>query len=594
MKKYNITAILVSIFLLLTAFVLPACKKEEKAKYPSIFYEVSGGKIALYDTVSIVFVEENAQDVQWFSANEEIISVNNGILKAHKIGSATIKAVCGEKTQTQTIKVYESETELEIDVAEISLVIGQSYTPNLNLLFNGKKVDGAEFSFVSSQDAVSVQGKKLFAESQGVSQISVTAFIDGKIVANAGFSCTVNDDQGIYPDKSIYELYVSDNVRGQSFDKQTKINAVVYSGGEIIENAQVTFSIENPSIATIKDNVITAVSVGTTYIVGEYVSGEKILRTIQIPVVVSVPILLTNDSVVIDNRNEFQQLDAEKILNKQSIGKVKNLTTYAEHTITENKFKTSLLNSGEYDCVFYDEQQTIGVQATLIVADYVVYDKEDLNGVSELSSAYVALSCNLTDVEYQTKQGNVFSGVFNGVGHRIENVNFVTANGGLFSQVSGATFKNVAIVNSLISGVASGTLFYRIGSGEAIIDNVYISATLGGGNYNSGALFAFGFNGKVTIKNSILETNGFSNSNGMVLGRSYACQTIFENCYVIGDGELCGTSNSDYNRYYTNINKIAGVKYASKTDFIVAKQKGKLNFSKFNHYWNMESEIPII
>ena len=594
MKKYNKTAILLSIFLLFTALLLPACKKEEKVTYPSIFYEVSGGKVALYDTVSLVLVDENALDVQWFSTDEEIISVSNGLLKAYKTGSATIKAVCGKKTQTQTIKVYESETALEIDVTDISLVIGQSYTPNLNLLFDGKKVDGAEFSFESSQDTVSVQNKKLFAESQGIAQISVTAYIDGKIVANASFSCTVNEDQGIYPDKAIYKLYVSDNVRGQAFDKQTKISAVVYSNGEIIENAQVTFSVEDSSIATVENNVITAVSVGTTYIVGEYVSGETTLKTVKIPVIVSVPILSTNDFVIIDNRNEFQQLDAEKILNKQSIGKIKNLTTYAEHIITENKFKTTLLKSGEYDCVIYDEQQTVGVQVTLIVADYVIYDKEDLNGVSALSSGYVALSCNLQDVEYSTMQGHVFSGVFNGFGHRIENINFVSANGGLFSQVSGATLKNVAIVNSLITGVASGTLFYRIGSGEAVIDNVYISATLGSGNYNSGAMFAFGFNGKVSIKNSILETNGFSNSNGMVLGRSYACQTIFESCYVIGDGELCGTSNSDYNRYYTNINKIVGVKYASKTDFIVAKQKGKLNFSKFNHYWNMESEIPVI
>ena len=77
----------------------------------------------------------------------------------------------------------------------------------------------------------------------------------------------------------------------------------------------------------------------------------------------------------------------------------------------------------------------------------------------------------------------------------------------------------------------------------------------------------------------------------MVLGRAYA-QLVIKNSFAIGNGPVCGTGSNQYNKNYEAINRIAGIKYATREDLLNAYNKGKVDFSGFNKYWDRTDVLP--
>ena len=489
-------------------------------------------------------------------------------------------------TQTQTVYTLVAE--------DIALLVGTEYTPDFCLKANGEQVEEATLTFNSlASDIVSVANGQLKAEKVGVADIEVVAKIDGKEIAKTTISCKVNENKGIHPLKSAYVLYISNEVKGVSFETSSELSATVYAQGEILSDAMVTWSVGDENVARVDENGdLQAVALGETYVVGEYknASGES-LKTQRLPVRVEIPVLTTQDDIIVDKQKETQVFNAQKILGKGEIGSIENLSIDKVYSLADNQMKTSLLKAGEYTCIFYDAEQTIGVQVNLFAADFVVYDKEDLLLLPSFSNGYIVLANDLTDIDFLRKYNATFSGIFNGLGHTISDIRY-KSNSGLFYWVNGATIKNVSIVNATLESSNGGAFFERVSGGEAIIDNTYVSISCASaGVGRAGGVCAYVWRGKLIYSNSIVYANAFNNTkNGMILGRNDA-QVILDNCFAIGTGLLCGTENRE-NRYYATVNRMAGVAYASQADFIDAMLNGKTDFSSFNRYWDFSQDVP--
>ena len=265
-----------------------------------------------------------------------------------------------------------------------------------------------------------------------------------------------------------------------------------------------------------------------------------------------------------------------------------------------NQVKTANISSGEHNCILYDADNKVGVMANVVVADFVVYNKDDLVELKTFSKGYIVLANDIhfNDKEsYSSSGGEIFGGVFNGLGHKIYNM---TISGcGLFYQLDGGVVKNLSVINATINGAASGVICYRIQSGESVIDNVCISVKRTNTVWSVGGVFAFGFTGKMTVSNCYVKVEGdnlFSSSNGKVTARCYQTLVIFDNSFIVGTGTLCGTdisgSNGTYNKFYANVNKAANTNYLDEQEFINARNRGKINFEDFNKYWNLNNDIP--
>lgn len=479
---------------------------------------------------------------------------------------------------------------------DISILVGYEYLPNLTLTLNGEPIEASILLTSENSEYVSVNNGKLKAEKLGESKITAIAKIGAKEVARTTFNCEVQENKGIHPLKNSFVLYISDNVKGVPFETSTELSALVYENGEIISDADILWEVGDNTIASIEGNKLKSLSVGETYVVGTYSNAGTQLKTLKLDVKVEIPVLDSKQDVIVDKNNEIQVLDAQEILGEEVIGSFENLNLKKEYQVEDNKVKTSLFKSGEHTCIFYDQDKTIGVKVSLFSADYVVYDNQDLLTLTTLTDGYIVLANDLSGISYSNTAKKAFKGVFNGLGHTISDIKFISSTG-LFYNTDGATIKNVSVKNAIIQEASSGVFFYRNQGGETIVDNTYVSVTLIPGikgAWDSGGVFAFVFGGKVIYSNSIVNANGFNGGgHGLVLSRAYS-QVVITNSFAIGNGTVCGTSSNQYNKNFEAINRMIGVKYETQAELVEGINKGKTDFSGFNKYWDKSSDIPIM
>lgn len=489
----------------------------------------------------------------------------------------------------------QSEIVYTLSVEDISLLIGSEYKPDCSLNANGEAVQGATLTYRSLHtEIVSVAGEKLKAEKLGLATIEVVASVDGNQVAQATFSCKVNENKGIHPIKSFYVLYISENVKGVSFETSSALTAFVYESGEIVSDADIVWTVGDESIAKVDENgLLQALKVGETYLVGTYTNANnETLKTVEMPVKVEIPVLVTDEDVIVDKANEIQAFEAQKILGENSVGSIFSLSANKTYPVSNNEITTSSFKAGEHTCVFYNAEQTVGVQVNLVAADFVIYTKDDLLRLPTYSSGYIALASDISDVLYVNGGSTpTFTGTFNGLGHTISNITYVKdASWGLFYRVNGATIKNVSIVNAKLNQAAGSAFFYQTMGGETVIDNTYVEIQWDSSVWQVGGVAGYVWRGSLVYSNSILIVKGPMSSNGLITGRNHS-QTTVKNSYVLGTGTLSGTTPKENNNYAV-LNKVAGVNYATQEEFLAAIQKGKTDFSGFNKYWDLSQDIP--
>ena len=519
---------------------------------------------------------------------------------------ALLFAICGlfgacDANDKENSSSEQTEVVYTLSADDISLLVGAEYKPDCSLKADGKRVDGATFTYRSlNTEFVSVAGDKLKAEKVGAATIEISASVVGKQVAQSTFSCKVNENKGIHPVKSEYVLYISEEVKGVGFDTSAELSAFVYDNGEIVTDAEIVWTVGDESVASVDaDGRLQAVQVGETYLVGTYTdTNNNVLKTLPLPVKVEIPVLFANDDVIVDKAREVQMLNAQTILGKDVIGFMFSATADKTYAITNNQIETASFKAGEHTCVFYDEMQSFGVQVNVVAADFVIYTKEDLLTLPTHSSGYIVLANDISDVEY-VSGGSMptFTGTFNGLGHTLSNITYkYTKNNnsqtswGLFYRVNGATIKNISIVGATICSPSSGAFFYQTAGGQTVIDNTYVDIQFGS-TYQSGGAFGYAWRGTVVYSNSILIVkNQATGSNGLITGRNNSQVTV-KNSYVLGTGLLCGTHAKE-NKNYAVLNRTAGVLFATQEEFLTAISKGKTDFSSFNKYWDLSQDIP--
>ena len=604
-KKKSVTALL--LLSLLGGYV--GCNSEQSNSGQSgIFVRDEDSKIELYDEV-VLSLEDgiDGKDVVWSSSDENVLVVSGGVVQGKALGSATIKAVCDGVEQAQKITVADMGTKPVVKTYDLPLIVGMSYPMENSLTFKGAELEGASFAYVSSDSAIaSVNGNVITANAVGSVTVSITASIKDKTVAEGSFTVKVNANEGILPSRSSYELYLSDNVKGVAFESSVDPTGKVWFDGNEVENAEIAWTVGDSEIAEMDENgTLTAKKIGSTTLVGAYSNNGKTLKTVEIPVNVSVPVLETTEDVILDKELANQPLDGAKIFGEETkIGKVVTAEG-KEYTLSDGGIATALFRVGEYACTVYNESITKGVAVNLVVADYVIYDKEDLFEINNPvhASDYIVLA---SDIDYGGSNfksdyaAYTFKGTFNGLGHTISNI-AMSAGRGLFVHVEGATFKNLAMKEVIIKDWNCAALFYRNASGTTLIDNVYVENRINNNLACCGGLAGFLFKGKLSISNTIVVTSGLNETentylnNGLLIGRTQG-QVQIENSYAIGYGELCGRYATTTNKYYDTVNKTLNTAFSTSEKFVEAKEKenSKIDLSGYNHYWDLSGDIPVI
>lgn len=622
MKNKKIISFFIAVLLLFSTLIV-ACVKNDPASNnntvdSAIFNKIEN--ISLYEEIEIsVLRGVQLNQVEFKSSNPKVAVIEGNTLFALQTGTTTITATYGTGEQKQTIQVIDNGTRPKINVKDIGLINGASLTLSHNVGWGEKLFEGVSFTYKSQNtNVIEINGNVARAKEIGLAKITASATYKGKVIATSDFNCRVNENEGIVLDRSSYDLFITEQVKHFEFEKQVGLSARVYQNGQLVQGASVEFEIEDSTIAEIEDGFIKAKSLGSTYFVASYESNGKVLKTKNIPISVSVSVINDKTDVIIDKGQAYQMLDSTKIFGTgDKVGKLVNNENGLVFSVQDNSVNTNQFAVGEHSFTAYNENNTMGNIVNLVVAEYVVYDKNDLLNIASDQNidSYIAIA---NDIDFEggiytnanskpDSSVSAFTGTLNGLGHTIKNIAFVYASegykgqnytgysGGLFTHVGDCTFKNLCMDNVELFGWNSAPLFYR-SVGIVTIDNVYISSTFTNSVMkNAGGLFAFCFNGQVSVSNSIIISNNLTLNanvklnNGAICGRLNGVLSV-NNAYVISDGDICSTQ-SDYHNRPDSANSLS-ILYADLEEFEMEKANGNVNTSTFNHYWDLTKDVP--
>ena len=197
--------------------------------------------------------------VTWTSSNPSVATVENGIVKAIKVGSATITAKAGDKTATCAITVEATPvTSITLDRSTVSLKVGQSVT--LTATVNPSDATDKTVTWTSSNPSVAtVENGIVKAIKVGSATITAKA---GDKTATCAITVEATPVTSITLDRSTVSLKV-----GQSVTLTATVNP------SDATDKTVTWTSSNPSFATVENGKVKAIKVGSTTITAK--AGDK-------------------------------------------------------------------------------------------------------------------------------------------------------------------------------------------------------------------------------------------------------------------------------------------------------------------------------
>lgn len=220
-------------------------------------------------SVSIQPANADNQSVSWISSQTAIASVQNGVVTAHKVGTAAIIAttVDGGKTATCTVTVesnYKPVSDVSLNYTSIEMTEGDQFT--LTATFTPENATNKNIIWTTSNaEVATVSDGKVTAVKAGTATITVTTE-DGNKTA----TCEVNVTEKIY------------SVEGISLDKTT---IELTEGDEAIltatitpdnaTNKNMTWTSSDESVVTVSEGKVTALKKGIATITVTTEDGKK-------------------------------------------------------------------------------------------------------------------------------------------------------------------------------------------------------------------------------------------------------------------------------------------------------------------------------
>lgn len=580
---------------LVSIIAFPACQKQGTGNQLSDELFVALGDTSI-ERFSVVELElgEDVKEVSWSSSDESVAIVEDGELVGLKAGTAVISAVRGNEKQEQTITVIDEGKKPTMDVAYLPVMRGDSYKMDVKAIFNGVELSDATFSYSVADTSIATFEKDVLkGVAYGETTVTISLSWRGQEnVATKTVPCTVMKNVAVYTDKAEYQLYTLAEVLGETFEKETQIQPSVYYEGKKVEDLSLTWESADTSIATI-DNTgkISAVAYGETYVVGKCEYNGEQLSTRQVPVKVEKPHVKTTMELPFKVGSSAMNFESVGY----SVGRIVNLETGVDYVCTDNVADLKSLEAGEYTFALYEENDAYSAEVEVIIADYLVTNKAELQEATAAWEAYVVLMNDINVGKFKTTnsiRGQRSKGTFNGLGHTLT-ITYANGNRSLYSYVRDFVFKNLGVICTITTDNNTGALFYQ---GSAILDNCYIETTIT--KEDSFYVGGIGDYGSLNISNTIVKVNGLGISEyvlthcGALLGRLPKAQFESSNTYVISEE---GTLTTDaYGGTYADwLNAKEGLLYRSEQAVIEAKKNGEIVMEGFNHYWDLTGDFPV-
>ena len=232
----------------------------------SVSLNITSASLQVSETLTLTatVAPDDATDktVTWSTSDESVATVNNGVVTAVKIGSATITAKAGDKTATCEISVVAPPavpvSSVSLNKTDASLKVGETVT--LTATVNPDNASDKTVTWSTSDASVATVNNGV------VSAVKVgTATITAK-AGDKSATCTITVNPT--PVASI-----SLNTTSASLQVSETLTLIATVTPDDATDKTVTWSTSDESIATVNNGVVTAVKIGSATITAK--AGEK-------------------------------------------------------------------------------------------------------------------------------------------------------------------------------------------------------------------------------------------------------------------------------------------------------------------------------
>ena len=229
-------------------------------------------QIGSSDTLTVTFSPESTTDktLTWKSSDSNVATVDNGTVKALKVGTTTITATSANGKEASCIVTVKPipATSISLNKTSTELIVGASET--LTVSFNPAETTDKTISWESSNDKVAtVENGKITAISGG--EATITAATENGLKATCTVTVKTVDVTGIKLNPKTLVLE-----KGCTADLTATITPDNASDKTIIWESSV------PAVATVENGKITAVANGDTIITAKTSNGFEATATISV------------------------------------------------------------------------------------------------------------------------------------------------------------------------------------------------------------------------------------------------------------------------------------------------------------------------
>lgn len=251
----NLRLYLILIITIALTMLLPACDRSSNEQIePEITSKITLNKTEIvlekYEFDFLVAEVENAENetISWFTNDPAIATVENGKVSAISKGKVVVGAKLGDGSIAKCFVIVNDNNlvpNLVVNLDEqTNLMVGSVFNVEYALKYNGKVLDGVNFSFsiISEDNAIVLENDVISANAIGDAVLSVRATW-GDVVVYDEFLITVdNGIMGKIYDTASVEL--CNDARG-NLPVSATLNPIMYEDGNLVEKENVI--IENIS-----------------------------------------------------------------------------------------------------------------------------------------------------------------------------------------------------------------------------------------------------------------------------------------------------------------------------------------------------------
>ena len=542
MKKWLKIGILTSVCFL--CGVLGACNPnggDSSFSSKSVTLSEESVRINVYDgfTLETELVGLSG-DVSWTSSNEEVLLVENGVVRAIETGTAVVTAELNGYKDTCSFTVHNEELRvptLEVDAKTISFAKDDEYIVTADMSYNGTSipksynytwtVNAEDSDTVSITPIVGTNGKqaKIKGLDYGTAECYVTVNAVGEELVNVVNVTVLQPAPSIFltnfsQDQGKYTVNLSAVDANNGADVSSIIPEItVIENGATVENAELVWGDGESDVAVMEQGAIKATGVGTTTFTLTYKQTQ-----------VNVEVNVYRPYITIDETLEFETAaptitytstligTGEKVYFKgNEIGTVTNKTIAYDLSQSQYVLGEATTATLWTDKVIYEFKAIVYTKVIKTIAEFQKIRDYDPTGVKLgnfiFRQGYYVLGADL-DFGGKTHTVCNFMGTFDGRGYTVYNMNLQKA--GLFAYLrESAVIKNVNIKGAVLDVSGNAGVVARQGFNGFTISNVYAEVKYVGTISTSGS-FGAGFIGQKLY-------NGYSQDHDI------------ENCVMIVD-----------------------------------------------------------